>query len=339
MAIGFPVKANYVTGEVLTAANMNDLSGTVNLLDSAQYAAGKNKIINGDFAINQRGFSSTSSSDQYGFDRWIAAFSGATATYSAQTFTLGAAPVAGYESKNFARLAVTTGNDFCRLDQRIEDVRNFAGQTITISFWAKGTNPTTAGNLSVAAVQSFGTGGSPSTAVRTVAGTFVLTANWTRYSLTVAVPSISGKTLGTNNNSSLEISFGQEASASTDAWTLDLWGVQAEDGSVASAFQTATGTLQGELAACQRYYQALSKFGCSGYASGSGESIMNTLPFVTAMRATPTVTITSNGTTSRLTSLAIQDTSTTSAILHVTANGAGFAGVYGATAGNASIEL
>jgi hypothetical protein len=33
MAIGFPVKADYVTGDVLSAANMNDLSGTLNYLD------------------------------------------------------------------------------------------------------------------------------------------------------------------------------------------------------------------------------------------------------------------------------------------------------------------
>ena len=33
MATGFPVKANYATGDVLTAANMNDLAGTLNYLD------------------------------------------------------------------------------------------------------------------------------------------------------------------------------------------------------------------------------------------------------------------------------------------------------------------
>lgn len=31
MATGFPTKANYVAGDVLTATNMNDLSGTLNL--------------------------------------------------------------------------------------------------------------------------------------------------------------------------------------------------------------------------------------------------------------------------------------------------------------------
>lgn len=33
MAAGFPAKADYATGDVLTAANMNDLSGTVNLIN------------------------------------------------------------------------------------------------------------------------------------------------------------------------------------------------------------------------------------------------------------------------------------------------------------------
>jgi len=33
MAAGFPVKADYVTGDVMSAANMNDLAGTLNYLD------------------------------------------------------------------------------------------------------------------------------------------------------------------------------------------------------------------------------------------------------------------------------------------------------------------
>ena len=59
MAVGFPVKDDYVTGEVLTASDMNDLSGTLNTIQSVEYAAGKNKIINGDFGIWQpHGFGS-----------------------------------------------------------------------------------------------------------------------------------------------------------------------------------------------------------------------------------------------------------------------------------------
>jgi hypothetical protein len=217
------------------------------------YAAGKNKVINGDFYVNQRNFT-TISGGGYGFDRFNCATSGATATSSAQTFALGTAPVAGYEGKNFLRWDVTTGNDFCRVLQTIESVRTLAGQTATLSFWAKGTNPATAGNLRVRLQQYFGTGGSPSASVALTEQTFVLTGAWTRYSFTFAVPSISGKTIGTNNDDGLQIDIGQLSNASTDAWTLDLWGVQLEAGSVATAFQTSTGTIQGELAACQRYY-------------------------------------------------------------------------------------
>jgi len=57
MAAGFPVKENYATGDVLTATNMNDLSGTVNLLSGTRLASGKNAFINGNFGVWQRGTS------------------------------------------------------------------------------------------------------------------------------------------------------------------------------------------------------------------------------------------------------------------------------------------
>lgn len=289
----WPAKTNYATGDVLTAAQMQDIGNALNSLESAQYAAGKNKIINGDFRINQRAFSSTTTTGTYGFDRWSMQLSGATGTYSAETFTLGAAPVAGYEGTNFARLAITTGNDNASLQNRMESVRTFAGQTVTVSFWAKGTNPTTEGGLYASLSQIFGSGGSPSSAV-TVTGTkFVLTANWTRYSFTLSVPSISGKTLGTTAGTDyLALIIGQGASTSTDSWTLDLWGVQVEAGNTATAFQTATGTLAGELQAAQRYYYRLTP-GASGRRFGNSMGLGGTtaallVPFPVSMRTEPT---------------------------------------------------
>jgi hypothetical protein len=259
MAVGFPVKANYVTGEVLTAANMNDLSGTLNTIQSVEYAAGKNKIINGDFNINQRAFSSTTSSATYTFDRWRTDLSGGTVTYSAQTFTPGTAPVVGYESKNFLRIVTSgqsTSGDCAFIEQRIEDVRTFANQTVTLSFWAKASTGTP--KVGTTIVQNFGFGGSDIVIAKS--GDVTISTSWARYSVTVAISSISGKTVGTGSylRNMLFTSAGTTLSSYTDIGvqnvTIDIWGVQLEASSTASDFQTATGTLQGELAACRRYY-------------------------------------------------------------------------------------
>jgi hypothetical protein len=284
-------------GDTLVA----DSSASTGLRWQGNFAAGKNKIINGDFNINQRAFSSTTTSGTYGFDRFQVASTDGTVTYSAQTFTVGAAPVAGYESVNFARL-VSSGQTLTTaraiLQQPIEDVRSFAGQTVTLSFWAKAST----GTPSVAAsfTQSFGTGGSAS--VDTAAGKTAITTSWARYSLTVAIPSISGKTIGTSATSLIPriwISAGTDYNATTTSLgiqsvTVDFWGVQLESGSVATAFQTATGTLAGELAACQRYYWRSSAFtgGVSavhgfGTAEGTGTiGLMVKMPVT--MRVTPT---------------------------------------------------
>jgi hypothetical protein len=233
-----------------------------------QFAAAKNKILNGDFYINQRNFTSTvytGGNGNYDFDRWISGTGGdSTSTVTPQTFTPGAAPVAGYEGKTFYRCVTSGGtNSTTRADvaQFIESVRTFAGQTITVSFWAKAASGTPSIGLEV--TQSFGSGGSPSSSVNTAVGAIPITTSWARYYATVAIPSISGKTIGTANNDYLGVRLWLSAGSSNATRassigiqnnTFDIWGVQAEAGNVATPFQTATGTLQGELAACQRYY-------------------------------------------------------------------------------------
>jgi hypothetical protein len=230
--------------------------------------AGKNKLINGDFTINQRAFTSTTTTNVYGHDRWAGTFTDGTTTYSTQAFTVGAAPVAGYEGINYARL-VTTGQTLTSASsifrQRIEDVRTFAGQTITVSFWAQSGSGTP--SIAVELIQSFGTGGSPSASVTAITATTAkqaISTTWTRYSYVISVPSISGKTLGTNNDSFLQVgiwvSAGSDFNARTGSLgiqtnTFNIWGVQVEYGSKATPFETATGTIQGELAACQYYYK------------------------------------------------------------------------------------
>jgi hypothetical protein len=252
------------------------------------FYAGKNKIINGDFNVNQRGFTSVTTDGTYGFDRWALGTTTGT-TYSAQTFTPGTAPVAGYEGTNFARIA-TTGqsgtNAISLLYQRMEGVRTFAGQTVVVSFWAKAGSGTP--KVAIEAQQNFGSGGS--TTVNTYAGQITTSTSWARYSVSVAMPSISGKTIGTGNFLALQLwtSAGTDFNDRTNSLgiqnaTIDFWGVQVEAGSTATDFQTATGTLQGELAACQRYYYL--------HASGTQGTICNFLYFnsttATAMLSFP----------------------------------------------------
>lgn len=285
----WPAKTNYATGDVLTAAQMNDIGGELNdLYTTAGKAAGKNKIINGDFGIWQRGTSFTTNGGTYCADRWRIGGSGTAPTVSRETFTLGAAPVAGYESPYFLRWNQSSAaTDVQTFANRIEDVRTFAGQSVVLSFWARINSGTAAPAIYLQ--QVFGTGGSPSTAVTTtVAASQTFTSSWVRYSFAVSVPSISGKTIGTNNDSYLQMYFQFPTSGT---WQIDLWGVQLEAGSVATAFQTATGTIQGELAACQRYYQRRYGKG-NGTPFGAGQCYSTTagivsLPFPVTLRATP----------------------------------------------------
>ena len=247
MAVGFPTKDTFVNGDVYSAGDVNDLAGTVNLLESAQYAAGKNKIINGDFGIWQRGTSFTTT-DTFTADRWRSVGATGTFTVSQQAFTPGAAPVAGYESQYFIRYASTVALD-PRLFQPIEDVRTCAGETVTVSFWAKSATSDALSGVQLS--QIFGTGGS--TTVTLSSGAITLTSSWTRYSVNFTLGSLSGKTIGTNSN--LRLTFDLKNSATFD---FDLWGVQVEESASASEFETASGgSKQGELAMCQRYYQRL----------------------------------------------------------------------------------
>jgi hypothetical protein len=265
---------------------------------TALFGANKNKIINGDFYVNQRAFTSTTTSSTYGFDRWLSNMVDGTTTYSAQTFTPGAAPVAGYEGTNFARL-VTIGQTLSTaqstLSQKIEDARTFANQTITISFWAKANSGTP--KIATELVQNFGSGGSAS--VTNYAGQSTLTTSWARYNVSFAIPSISGKTVGTSSflGLNLWVSAGTDFNARTGSLgiqtnTFDIWGVQVEAGSVATAFQTATGTFQQELAACQRYYWRTGGIQY-GYllSAGNGYSATLVQPYVSfpcTMRIAPT---------------------------------------------------
>ena len=87
--------------------------------------------------------------------------------------------------------------------------------------------------------------------------------------------------------------------------SLQITGMQIEAGSVATAFQTATGTIQGELAACQRYYAKSYAQGtapatngtANGLVFGAATATLASTAYVVSvrtpvvMRTSPTITI------------------------------------------------
>jgi hypothetical protein len=330
------------------AADIRTLGDSI---DSSLWAvgygqAGKNKIINGDFAINQRNFTSNTASGSYNFDRFVQQNGGAsgTLTITPQTFTAGSAPVAGYEARNFVQCVTAAGaaaDTFAVFTQKIEDVRNLAGQTVTISFWAKANSGTP--KIAVELEQYFGTGGSPSTTVNNYAGQVTLSTSWVRQSVTFSVPSLSGKTVGTDANSSsinlnLWLSGGSTFNSRTGSIglqnnTFQIWGVQVEYGSKATPFQTASETVQGELALCQRYYVRFTCEAGAPYAvfafAGLTESTTTAVCYTTLpvqIRSYPasveyggSLLVQSTGTSATVTSISLQDR-TNNKIVSITYN-------------------
>jgi hypothetical protein len=258
---------------------------------------GRNAIINGAFEINQRNFSSQLNFSGFGPDRFIiVGADGATA--SIQEFAPGDTP-GQFQSPNFFRF-VTSGQTLASaradIQQRIEDVRTFAGQTVTLSFYAKAASG--APKIAPYLFQNFGSGGS--SAVNIIPAQITIGTSWNKYSTTFTIPSITGKTIGANSTLVVQlwVSAGSNFNSQTNSLgiqsnTFDIWGVQLEAGPTATPFRRNTNSIQGELAACQRYYQRITSDAGFGVIGGSGFSISATIarmqfPLLTTLRANPT---------------------------------------------------
>ena len=244
----------------------------------------KNLIINGAMEVAQRGTSASSktASDYYTCDRWRTEASGATFNTSQQSNT--ASDMATTGAKHFLRMEVTTANNNSGISQKIEakNIRQFKGEKLTLSFYAKGTNPN-GGSFDV--VRQFDDGSASSTQEKS---SLTVTSSFVKYTYTFDDPDEGSVTM-TDANAKLALSFLQpDGDSSTNAWTLDITSVQLEVGEQATSFEHRS--LGEELALCQRYYQ---KFGSGSYwgfqakTTDTSRQVQGMLP--TEMRATPTL--------------------------------------------------
>jgi hypothetical protein len=270
----------------------------------------KNYIINGAFDIWQRGTSQTNSG--YGSaDRWVNANVGSTKTCSQQAHTLGQTDIPS-NPKYFHRTVVTSvagASNYVIQRQHIENVTLSSGKTFTLSFYAKADATK---NIAVEFIQSFGTGGTPSATVTSIGvTTFTLTTSWQKFTTTVTFPSVTGLTLGTNNDDYFSALFWFDAGSSFTArtnsliqqsGTFDISQVQMEEGSIATNFEYRHPAT--ELALCQRFYEksfpqgtapvqnatAAGAYFCPQVVGASTSQNCGTIKFVATKRAVPTVT-------------------------------------------------
>jgi hypothetical protein len=264
--------------------------------------AGRNLIINGSFQVWQRGTDTGSiqSNQYYGAaDRFRTHGSGGTYQATRQEIADGSESDIG-GLRYFHRFAVSVGDNYAGVFHSVENVRIIpSGETATISFYAKGTNPG-GGNMDLAVAQNFGTGGSAEATVFNES--FTLTSSWQRFTKTFTMPSLSGKTI-VDADSNIQIYFQQPAGdTSTNAWTFDLTGVQLEFGSSATPFEHRS--YAQELLLCERYFETSYLTGITPGSApqGSGAVYANThttssypsageVRWRTKKRATPAVAI------------------------------------------------
>lgn len=294
------------TAVTATAAELNVLDGvTANvrqLNSSSEDVNAENRIINGDFGVWQRGTSSTASG-YTAADRWVNDITGGTVTQARQSFALGDA-LGSTQPIYFLRQTVsgqTLASQYASTVQNIEGVRSFAGQTITVLGWVKVASGTA--NMAVEATQYFGSGGSPSAEVTGISPTTVaLTTSWAPFAVVMAIPSVAGKTLGTDGKDCLRTRFWTSAGSNFNARTnslglqtigVDLWGIHIRAGTWTAADAALyrprdPGT---ELALCFRYFE-----------QGTGGALIDhlnfamgvTVPFKVRKRITPAVTVNAN---------------------------------------------
>jgi len=288
------------TGQLLAKASGTDLDYTwTTPAVGSTYVAGKNAFYNAAFDIWQRGTSFIGTAYNYTADRWLG-FRGAFA--AGATFTRATSTQAGFQyALKCQRDSGNTGTDVLHLRQGLEtiDSLRFAGQTVTLSFYAKaGANFSPTSSILVSTVyQGEGTDQATNnmtgwTGVTANAQNNTLTTSWQRFTQTVSVSSA-------KTQIGVGFTYTPTGTAGADD-SYQITGVQIEIASTASAFSRQTGSIALELEACQRYYWIFRRdtaqfglMGNTGYASTAAIArFALTLPV--SLRTTPTAIDTAN---------------------------------------------
>ena len=276
-----------------------------------------NPIINGGLDIWQRGTSFTSPvTGTFTADRWNSINTGAATTTITRQTTSDTTnlPFIQYCIR-YQRTSGQTATGSLYLTYGMENSMStpFIGKTVTLSFYARaGANYSpTSSLLQVRGVSGTGTDQNINSGftggIDFISSTATLTTTWQRFTYTATVSS-----------SATQLAFYVFAQPGGTAGAADYYeitGSQYDVGSVALPFRRSGGTIQGELAACQRYY--LKSYNQETAPATASNSVGNfqfqalsatptasraNVRFPVTMRTSPTITVysTNSGTSAKL---------------------------------------
>lgn len=259
-----------------TKASTASVALKQDIATTGQKAGIRNEIMNGNFDFWQR-FTTTGSwtapvLNYYTADRWVAnsAGTGGNGVLSQQTFTLGQTDVPG-NPIYFLRWQVTSAasgqsSNNCYIEQRMENVQKLAARKVTVTLYLKGT-----GTMPLIYMnQIFGSGGSAP--VQTVlASNVALQAGWTKYQYVVDLPSIAGKTVGTDSYTSVGIVVPPNTT-----YTLDIAHVSVVRGDASGEDDPFPAVdYPVEELRCKRFYEKTHRYVWQGYSAASNNISSN----------------------------------------------------------------
>jgi hypothetical protein len=290
----FPSQTSFVTGDILTATAMNEIGQAINLLDGAQGSAGKNRVLNSNYSVWQRGtsLSTAAAASAYTADRWqvrtVAANMANTVSRQVtnDTTNLPNIQYCARVQKNSGQ----TGAGLLIFEQGFESVNSIplAGKTVVLSFYARaGANFSAASSVLVSSIVS-GTGTDQMPASYT-GGVYptqnnTLTTTWQRFTYSVTIPTNATEV-------ATQFYYTTVGTAGANDY-FEITGVQLEAANSVSNYAPNGATYQAELAACQRYYYraggdaAFQRYS-TGLASTTTNSIQDVI-FPVTMRVIPT---------------------------------------------------
>ena len=297
MAVGFPANTSFADGNPLTGAQLNDITGTLNLLQNyaVNTVAGKNAAINGGMDIWQRGTSialAASTGATYLADRWCTSTGANQATTVSRQVTGDTTNLPNIQyCLRYQRNSGQTGTGTLSFIQNIETINTipFVGKQVTVSFYARvGANfSATTNQLSFALITGTGTDQNAFSGftgqASAIGVTDSLTTTWQRFSHSA--------TLGTSiTQLALDFAFTPTGTAGANDY-FEITGVQVELGSTATTFSRAGGSIGGELALCQRYFVTLGAGDFYGQYYNASSQFVLSGRFPVTMRTTPTSTL------------------------------------------------